>query len=131
MCDMDKFKSVNDVHGHDVGDEVLQELSTRIRKNIRAIDLACRYGGEEFIIAMPDTDINLASIVAERLRKAVESHPFVVANGTKQLNLTISIGVSFLLPEADSPLDLVKRADMALYDAKHNGRNQVVMNHAA
>ncbi len=131
MCDMDKFKQVNDVHGHDIGDEVLREFSMRVRKNIRDTDLAVRYGGEEFIVAMPDTEINLAGIVAERLRSAVESHPFIVANGSKQLHLTVSIGVSYLHQGGDNPLDLIKRADTALYDAKHNGRNQVVTFKAA
>jgi len=131
ICDIDHFKQVNDQHGHDVGDEVIQEFSERIRKNIRNVDLACRYGGEEFVVAMPDTDMALALVVAERLRNGVADHPFIVANGAKQLAVTVSVGVSTLQDGHDSRQDLVKRADVALYQAKTNGRNQVVTEFAA
>ncbi len=131
ICDIDHFKQVNDQHGHDVGDEVIREFSHRIRQNIRNIDLACRYGGEEFVVAMPDTDMELAQIVAERLRKEVAAHPFVVANGARQLNITVSVGVSTIQDENDTALKLIKRADLALYAAKTNGRNQVVTQQAA
>ena len=131
ICDIDHFKLVNDDHGHDVGDEVIKEFSARIRKNIRNIDLACRYGGEEFVIAMPDTDMPLASIVAERLRREVAIHPFIVASGSKQLAVTVSVGVSTLQGSDDTSQQLLKRADTALYHAKSNGRNQVVSEVAA
>lgn len=131
ICDIDKFKLVNDNHGHDVGDEVLREFSVRVRKNVRNIDLACRYGGEEFVIVMPDTDMRLATIVAERLRNEVAMHPFIVAGGSKQLPITVSLGLSTLQNADDSPPSLIKRADTALYQAKHNGRNQVVAEFAA
>lgn len=131
ICDIDKFKLVNDQHGHDVGDEVIREFSDRIRKNIRNIDLACRYGGEEFVVVMPDTDMALATVVAERLRAQVAAHPFIVAGGTNQLQITISAGVSTLQSGHDTALKLTKRADLALYQAKSNGRNQVVTEFAA
>ncbi|MCF6321008.1 MAG: PleD family two-component system response regulator [Rhizobiaceae bacterium] len=131
ICDIDRFKLVNDEHGHDVGDEVIREFSERIRKNIRTIDLACRYGGEEFVVAMPDTDMALALVVAERLRNEVAAHPFIVANGAKQLPITVSVGVSTFQDGDDTPKKLMKRADLALYQAKSNGRNQVVKEIAA
>src|SRR6185369_14389720 len=73
ILDIDYFKAVNDTHGHDIGDEVLREFARRISANVRGIDLACRYGGEEFVVVMPDTDMAFAYAVAERLRKSVES----------------------------------------------------------
>lgn len=131
ICDIDHFKLVNDQHGHDVGDEVIREFSNRIRKNIRNIDLACRYGGEEFVVAMPDTDMALAHVVGERLRREIAAHPFIVASGSKQLSITVSVGVSTLQGEGDNSAKLMKRADTALYAAKTNGRNQVVTDQAA
>ncbi len=126
ICDVDRFKAVNDDHGHDVGDEVLREFSQRLRKNIRNIDLACRFGGEEFVVIMPDTGVALAMVVAERLRREVASHPFVVLGGSKQLPITVSLGVSSLDKADDTPESLLKRADIALYNAKSGGRNCVV-----
>ena len=131
MCDIDHFKKVNDTHGHDVGDEVIREFARRIKKNIRNIDLACRYGGEEFVIVMPDTDMALARVVAERIRNEVALHPFIVEQGAKQLPITVSLGVSCLETEADTGDILVKRADKALYEAKRAGRNTVMFHAAA
>ena len=76
VLDIDYFKAINDTHGHDAGDDVLREFATRIRKSIRGIDLACRLGGEEFVIVMPETDMAVATIVAERLRRRIASEPF-------------------------------------------------------
>ena len=126
MCDIDKFKSVNDTHGHDVGDLVIAEVANRIRKNVRNVDIACRYGGEEFIVIMPDTDIVYASVVAERIRREVEEHPILAENGSKQVYTTISMGLSSIDHESDTPSALMKRADNALYAAKRAGRNQVI-----
>ena len=131
ICDIDHFKLVNDNHGHDVGDQIIKDFSDRISKNIRSIDLACRYGGEEFVVAMPDTDLELASVIAERLRKSIAAHPFIVENGAKQLPVTVSVGVSTLQDANDNPRELIKRADTALYQAKNNGRNQVAIDFAA
>ena len=126
MCDIDKFKAVNDTHGHDVGDAVIAEVANRIRKNVRNVDIACRYGGEEFVVIMPDTDIAYAHFVAERIRREIEEHPVIAASGTKQIYTTISMGLSCIEPQSDTPADLMKRADTALYAAKRAGRNQVV-----
>ncbi len=81
VIDIDYFKSVNDTYGHDAGDDVLREFATRIKKSIRGIDLACRLGGEEFVIVMPETDMAVATIVAERLRRRIASEPFAIAAG--------------------------------------------------
>lgn len=126
ICDIDHFKSVNDTHGHDVGDEVITEFATRLRKKVRGIDLACRYGGEEFVVVMPETDMALASLVAERIRQSVAEHPFIVEKGAKQLSITVSLGVSSLQHGDTGPEKILKRADVALYTAKKAGRNQVV-----
>jgi len=131
MCDIDHFKAVNDTHGHDVGDEVIREFARRIKKNIRNIDLACRYGGEEFVVVMPDTDLALARVVAERIRNEVAMHPFIVEEGAKQLAITVSLGVSCLESQDDTADHLIKRADVALYQAKRSGRNTVRFEAAA
>ncbi|MBL4758238.1 MAG: PleD family two-component system response regulator [Rhizobiales bacterium] len=126
IVDIDFFKVVNDTHGHGAGDEVLREFSKRLQKNIRGIDLACRYGGEEFVIIMPETDIGLAAIVAERIRCVVADKAFLVNGGSQALDLTISIGLSALQSDNDTQADIIKRADEALYTAKNDGRNRVV-----
>lgn len=130
MCDIDHFKVVNDTYGHDVGDEVIKEFARRIQKNIRNIDLACRYGGEEFVIVMPDTDLTLAKIVAERIRSEIALHPFIVQSGRNQIPVTVSMGVSCIELSDESGDNLLKRADVALYQAKRAGRN-LVMTEAA
>ena len=130
MIDIDFFKSINDKYGHDAGDDVLREFAMRIRKSIRGIDLACRYGGEEFVIVMPETDLHVAGIVAERLRRSIAGELFSVSKGAKRIEVTISIGLSMLELKGGSAADVLKRADTALYRAKHNGRNRVVA-HAA
>ena len=127
ISDIDNFKLVNDQHGHDVGDEVIREFARRIRKTIRNVDLACRFGGEEFVVVMPDTDLALAKVVAERIRQEVSAHPFIVRHGSEQLSITASMGVSSLDDEDDSPDKLIKRADVALYNAKRRGRNRVIV----
>jgi two-component system cell cycle response regulator len=125
VADIDYFKKVNDTYGHDAGDNVLREFATRLRRNTRGIDLACRLGGEEFVIIMPDTELSRALQVAERLRACIATEPFLVNAGTT-LSLTASVGVSTLERREDTPEALFKRADTALYAAKHSGRNRVV-----
>ncbi len=83
ILDIDYFKSINDTHGHDAGDEVLRKFSLRIRKSIRNIDLACRYGGEEFVVVMPETDMTVATMVAERIRRRIASEPFSIQRGVR------------------------------------------------
>jgi two-component system cell cycle response regulator len=126
MLDIDFFKAINDNYGHDAGDDVLREFAVRIRKSIRGIDLACRYGGEEFVIVMPETDLHVAGMVAERLRRSIAGEPFAVNKGTKRIEVTISIGLSTLERKGESVADVLKRADTALYRAKNDGRNRVV-----
>jgi two-component system cell cycle response regulator len=126
IVDIDFFKKVNDTFGHDAGDDVLREFAKRVRKNVRGIDLACRYGGEEFVIVMPETDRAVAAMVAERLRQRIAGEPFPIAQGTRLLNVTISIGLASLDSVDDTPEMILKRADVALYQAKRDGRNRVV-----
>ena len=117
---------MNDGHGHDIGDQVLREFSSRLKSSIRSIDMACRYGGEEFVIVMPDTDLAMAYRIGERLRHVVASEPFDVVSEQPPLNITISIGIGALAGCDDTPEDILKRADKALYRAKRDGRNRVV-----
>ncbi len=126
MLDIDFFKSINDSYGHESGDDVLREFATRVRKSIRGIDLACRYGGEEFVVVMPEADPGVATMVGERLRRAVACEPFTVDRGGKRVEVTISVGVA-TLECGESVADLLKRSDQALYRAKRDGRNRVVL----
>ena len=126
ITDIDRFKSVNDTHGHDAGDEVLKEFAARIRSTVRGADLACRFGGEEFVVIMPDTLPETAAAIAERLRHVVESQPFQLRQNGVALTITASIGISSTVGGAESAEQLLKQADRALYEAKHGGRNRVV-----
>src|SRR5436190_7324839 len=123
---IDFFKQVNDTYGHDMGDEVLKEFASRISANVRGIDLACRYGGEEFVVAMPDTDMSFAYSIAERLRQSIETTPVKLSRAPGTLNITISIGIAKPEGAEDTPEQLSHRADQALYRAKRTGRNKVV-----
>jgi len=126
IMDIDFFKHVNDTYGHDIGDEVLKEFASRISANVRGIDLACRYGGEEFVVAMPDTDTAFACNIAERLRQSIETTPVKISRAPNMLNITISIGIAKTEGENDTAQALLHRADQALYRAKRSGRNKVV-----
>ena len=126
IMDMDHFKQVNDTYGHDVGDQVLQQLSEIIINTVRSADLAARFGGEEFVILMPETDVKQANDVAERIRKIVEKKDMKVSHEIGFIKKTISIGVAYLDEMGDTGEALLKRADEALYKAKHEGRNKVV-----
>jgi two-component system cell cycle response regulator len=121
---------VNDGFGHPGGDEVLREFAVRLATNVRAIDLACRWGGEEFAVVMPDTRLEDAQRIAERIRLHVAGSPFRIGPDNEPLGVTISIGVAATLGEGDDVDAVVKRADEALYEAKQTGRNRVVA-HAA
>jgi two-component system cell cycle response regulator len=125
VTDIDHFKRVNDTYGHPGGDAVLKEFSARLQRNTRSIDLACRYGGEEFVVIMPDTEIENAWHVAERLRKCVADEPFPVS-GHQAIPVTASIGIACLEFTEDTPESILKRADQALYSAKREGRNRIV-----
>jgi len=130
LIDMDFFKAVNDNHGHDIGDAVLREFAQRLKRNIRGVDLACRFGGEEFVVLMPDTDYQQAQGVAERVRQAVADRPFDVSSVGRGLAVTVSVGVALNEGVLDTPEILLKRTDVALYRAKREGRNRVVFDAA-
>lgn len=124
LCDIDHFKKVNDIHGHAAGDDVLREFGRRLRENIRPLDLACRYGGEEFVVIMPETSQALAQQAGERIRQIVAETPFSIGRGD-ELKVTMSGGVATIIPPEDTIEALLKRADDALYRAKMDGRNKI------
>ncbi len=124
LCDIDHFKRVNDIHGHSAGDDVLREFGRRLRENIRPMDLACRYGGEEFVVIMPETSQALAQSAGDRLRQIVAETPFTIGRGD-ELKVTMSGGVATIFAPDDTIDALLKRADDALYRAKSAGRNQI------
>lgn len=128
ILDIDHFKSINDRYGHHVGDRVLQHFAQRILKTVRGIDLVCRHGGEEFLVAMPDTEIDFATLVAERLRQDIARESFYSEEAESRVEISVSIGISSTehSPENDSSQKLIKRADDALYEAKAGGRNRVI-----
>jgi two-component system cell cycle response regulator len=126
ITDIDRFKQVNDTYGHDAGDEVLREFAARLRSTVRGADLACRYGGEEFVVVMPDTTAELAASVAERLRSIIENRPFVLKSSGREINITASLGIATNTASSETPEQLLKQADKALYEAKSAGRNRVV-----
>lgn len=124
MMDLDYFKKVNDTYGHDVGDAILVDLANIFKANVRDSDLVIRYGGEEFLIILLDTDAEAAVLVAEKIRKAVESFQFKA--GGVLLNKTISAGLADYPNDGQAFWQVLKYADVSLYAAKDNGRNQVV-----
>jgi two-component system cell cycle response regulator len=126
ILDIDFFKSINDTYGHDAGDDVLREFGRRLRKAVRGIDLVSRFGGEEFVVVMPETDMGTAFAVAERIRERIAALPFPIAGRTREVPVTISIGIAQLMGADDTSDSLLKRADRALYAAKRDGRNRVV-----
>lgn len=124
ILDIDHFKGVNDTYGHDVGDEILKAFAGRVKKTIRTGDVLCRLGGEEFIVVLPETNIEIAELVAERVRDAVGHVAFPIEQGRRSLSVTVSIGIADRGGDVDST-SLFKRADLALYRSKHEGRNRV------
>jgi two-component system cell cycle response regulator len=125
VMDIDHFKHVNDTYGHQGGDLVLKELGRRLQANTRSIDLSCRYGGEEFVVIMPDTEIENARFVAERLRSCIAAEAFRI-DSDLQIPVTSSIGIATLEQADDTCESVLARADKALYAAKRDGRNRVV-----
>jgi two-component system cell cycle response regulator len=127
LFDIDYFKKVNDTYGHAVGDEVLKEVADRVSRNLRNFDTVARFGGEEFVIIMPDASAEAAALVAERLRLRIANQPFVVSTAEGQINVTISLGVAATDDAALPQEEFLRRADEALYAAKARGRNCVVV----
>ncbi len=126
MIDIDEFKPVNDTYGHQVGDEILQQIAEILRNSVRATDLVARYGGEEFAVCLPRAGMEEGVQIAERIRKAIEEHKFKVSHEVGELNCTISLGISEYDPSKDNLSELISRADEALYKSKTSGRNQVI-----
>ena len=125
MFDLDFFKRVNDTHGHAAGDAVLREVAARVARNVRAFDLVSRYGGEEFVVVLPETPLPVAVVVAERLRAVVAEKPVAVADGA-EISVSISVGVAVTRDATETAASLMRRADEALYAAKAHGRNCVM-----
>ena len=123
VFDIDHFKRVNDILGHDMGDQILKETAARLVTNMRAIDVVARYGGEEFMIAMPDTNLEDALIAADRVRALIAGTPVFVDG--EALQVTTSVGVAEA-QKGESLRDVFKRADGALYQAKQTGRNKAL-----
>ncbi|CEI84704.1 PleD family two-component system response regulator [Ehrlichia minasensis] len=125
ILDIDHFKEVNDTFGHTVGDELLQQFKKRVSDNIRITDLLARFGGEEFVVILPDTTINIAEQIAKRILTVIKNTPFKTSIGN--INKTVSIGVvEVQKSDADNIKQLIDRADKCLYEAKNTGRNKVV-----
>ncbi len=124
MLDLDRFKSINDRYGHSAGDLVLKEFARRLQENLRGIDLVARLGGEEFLVALPDTPAQEAQRVAERLREVIDGRPVDIGNG-QEIPVTVSIGVAFGTPQDRDPEAMIAHADRALYESKAAGRNRV------
>ncbi len=129
MCDLDDFKRVNDEHGHAAGDVVLTGVGALIRDTLRGSDVAGRFGGEELLLVLPETDLEGGEVLAERLRAAVECADFAAASGAS-IEVTMSVGVATLEAGLDSGEALIEAADQALYGAKEAGRNRVVSAHS-
>ncbi len=132
--DLDRFKSVNDRHGHAAGDGVLAEVARRLQGNLRPGDLLARIGGEEFLVALPDTGLAEANLLAERLCRAIEQAPISI-DAHRTVSITVSIGLAAADATPSSDMDavaaLIARADSALLHSKAQGRNQVTVNRPA
>ncbi len=127
MIDIDYFKKYNDTHGHQMGDVVLKQTASLLERNLRKSDILCRYGGEEFVVLLPEIDLANARVVAEKLRRVVYHMPFEREEVLPEKHLTISVGVGSFPQTAMDAEDLLRCADRALYQAKQKGRNRVVL----
>jgi diguanylate cyclase (GGDEF)-like protein len=126
FTDVDKFKVFNDTHGHQAGDVVLIEVAKKLIESARKNDIPARYGGEEFCVVMPGADLQEGYEMGEKIRKAVEAQLVPNPNGGDPLKVTISVGVTEFMPTDKNNKEIIERADKALYQAKHGGRNQTV-----
>ena len=127
MIDIDHFKLINDTYGHDIGDEVLQGMAKLVQGDLRGFDTAVRYGGEEFVILLPDSPLAAAAAAAERLCKLISATPLPTSSHAEGIGITVSIGVATAIAGQEGLEDLIRRGDQALYEAKHSGRNQVMI----
>jgi two-component system, cell cycle response regulator len=127
MIDIDDFKCCNDTYGHLAGDTAMVQIAGLIKKQTRASDVATRYGGEEFMVILPETTIEEASAVAERIRESIAEHQFVSEEGAPMASLSVTIGLSALPDHAATKKDLIRTADIALYKGKTMGKNRVVV----
>lgn len=125
ILDLDDFKTCNDRFGHPFGDRVLAGVGSLLKETVREVDLPCRYGGEEFVIVLPETSAQSALVVAERVRRTVEQSEFPVDGSSDSLSITVSGGVSSFSNHGNTPDELMQRADSALYRAKHEGKNRI------
>jgi diguanylate cyclase (GGDEF)-like protein len=123
LLDIDHFKAVNDTYGHPAGDKVLREIAQMVKKRVRDVDLCGRYGGEEFAVLLPATDLKGAKLVAERIREGVGREPFELRGESRRI--TVSLGISSFPGDAQEMEDLIERADEALYRSKERGRDRV------
>jgi diguanylate cyclase (GGDEF)-like protein len=126
LVDVDHFKKFNDTYGHQVGDEVLRQVAQTVKKAARTCDTVARYGGEELALVLPQTDLPGATILAERIREAIQAIEISDPMDRRLPPITASLGVAQLEAADETPADIIERADQALYAAKHGGRNQVV-----
>ena len=124
ILDIDFFKKFNDTFGHQAGDAVLRQVAQTLKRNVRATDIVCRYGGEEMSIILPNTGKDVAYSTAEKICKRVSDNKFRLI-GDKEVTVTISLGVSTYPYDGNTASELIEAADKRLYNAKHNGRNQV------
>lgn len=124
LCDLDHFKSINDTKGHDAGDAVLRSVSKTLQSCMRDVDFVARWGGEEFLAVLPDTDEDGAKLVAERIRGKIEG-TLIDTNGNEPFKVTMTLGVA-VIRKGENAEQTIARADAALYEGKRNGRNRVV-----
>ena len=128
MFDIDHFKKFNDAYGHLQGDRIIREIAKLLCKSIRQVDFPARYGGEEFAVILPAVDVKGALVVAERIRKKVDTFAFPSSDGGASLHVTISVGVTeFDVESAYAPTEIIREADRALYKSKEQGRNMVTV----
>jgi len=123
MLDIDHFKRINDLYGHNAGDEVLKKIAEHLQEQIRDVDIAARYGGEEFVILMPETDKDTAYMVATRLKESIAQ----INYSRPEFKVTVSIGIASAPKDGTTAQELLKQADQAMYLAKRNGKNRVEM----
>jgi len=126
IIDIDDFKNVNDTYGHSVGDRVINDLADIFRNTVRNSDISVRFGGEEFVIILPNTHLKEAEIIAKKLKDIVENNTIILKDGSR-IKFTISLGVSQIQQDDESVETVLHKADEALYQAKNSGKNTIVI----